>query len=68
MAKYFVNSQPQPNRDHEVHVQGCAHMPAPQHAIPLGEHVVCQTAVAKAKIRYPTANGCFYCCRPCHTS
>lgn len=68
MAQYFVNNQQQPNGDNEVHVAGCRYMPAPANAVPLGNHLVCQTAVTQAKIRFPRANGCFYCCRPCHTS
>lgn len=68
MAQYVVNKNAQPNGDHEVHRAGCIYMPAPQHQHPLGDHVVCQTAVAKAKLVYPRSNGCAYCSPNCHTT
>lgn len=68
MAKYFVNRNAQPNGDHEVHREGCRYMPLPQNRDPLGEHVMCQTAVNQARVRYPRANGCATCSPTCHTS
>lgn len=66
MAAYFVNRNAQPNGDHEVHVSGCPHMPEPENCLPLGDFDDCRPAVAKAKRIYPSADGCYNCCNPCH--
>ncbi len=67
MARYLVNTNPQPNGDHEVHTTSCGHLPNLTNRLDLGEHSTCTTAVAAAKRYYPTANGCYYCANPCHT-
>lgn len=66
MQYYCVNNVSQPNGDHEVHVQGCAYWPNSN--TPLGQHSSCHTAVAQAKRYYLKSNGCYWCCRPCHTT
>ena len=70
MASYYVNKNAQTNGDHEVHVSGCTYLPAPANRAYLGEFTSCVPAVAEAKRQrlWPRVNGCFYCCRPCHTS
>ena len=68
MARYYVNKNQQANGDHEVHQEGCSFLPDVSNRESLGEHSSCDTAVAQAKRTYPTANGCFYCSRECHTS
>ena len=68
MASYYVNHNAQSNGDHEVHVSGCNWMPDPVNRQYLGEYSTCEPAVREAKKIYPQSNGCFYCCRPCHTS
>ncbi|WP_460234863.1 hypothetical protein [Aurantivibrio plasticivorans] len=68
MSCYYVNQNAQSNGDHEVHVTGCTRMPEPQNRKYLGEFTSCAPAVREAKKTYARANGCFYCCRPCHTS
>lgn len=68
MSKYYVNTNSQPNGDHEVHTEGCSRLPLPQNRKYLGEFTSCEPAVREAKKTYPTADGCFYCCRPCHNS
>ena len=65
MAAYFVNDDPQPNGDHEVHVSGCSHFPSRYTWV--GEHDGCATAVAQANRSHAPANGCYWCCRPCHS-
>lgn len=61
MAEYYVNPE-----THEVHVQTCDHFP--RNPVPLGWFSRCEDAVAEAKRRgYRRANGCYHCCRPCHT-
>lgn len=67
MARYYVNKNAQSNGDHEVHTTGCSHMPEEQNRIYLGDFSSCGPAVTEAKKRYPTADGCFYCSKPCHT-
>ncbi len=66
MAYYCVNK----NNDHEVHVlnPACSHLPDEVNRLSLGNHPTCNTAVAKAKLTYASANGCFYCATACHTS
>lgn len=66
--RYYVNKDAQSNGDHEVHVEGCAFMPNPENRKYLGEFSTCHEAVHEARTHYSQVNGCYYCCRPCHTS
>ncbi len=72
MPNFIVNSNPQPNGDHEVHntTTGCSYMPASQSQVSLGQHASCREAVATAKAKWPNnrINGCYYCCNACHTT
>lgn len=68
MEHYYVNDNTQPNGDHEVHKKDCNYLPQPQNRTSLGLHSSCYGAVADAKKKYKTANGCAYCCPACHTS
>ena len=72
MQKFIINKNQQTNGDHEVHnaTTGCSYMPNTENQIDLGYHNTCQEAVSDAKKRWPDhrINGCFYCCRACHTS
>lgn len=68
MPKYYVNSKPQTNGDHEVHVETCSRLPDYQNRVDLGFHQNCSTAVLAAKNHYAKSNGCYYCCNACHTS
>lgn len=65
MARYYVNNNSQSNGDHEVHVSGCNHMPSDTSY--LGSFTNCKDAVRAAKKIYPTADGCYWCSRECHT-
>jgi hypothetical protein len=66
MDAYYVNKNAQPNGDHEVHKDGCAWMPEPQHKMYLGYFSNCHDAVKEAKKTFPTtADGCHYCCPEC---
>jgi hypothetical protein len=67
MPNYYVNSNAQTNGDHEVHETGCTQGADPENQVSLGYHGSCHGAVAQAKQRYPTANGCAYCCEDCNT-
>ena len=68
MASYYVNTNAQPNGDHEVHRDGCGVMPAAANRKYLGEFANCYPAVAEARRIFYKANGCFYCSQECHTS
>ncbi len=67
MASYHVNRNAQPNGDHEVHVSTCTRAPDAGNQLQLGEFAACGPAVTAAQRTYRTANGCYYCCNPCHT-
>ena len=67
MADYYVCTQPQANGDHEVHTADCTYMPPPENTTRVGSFENCREAVQQAKTTYPKANGCYYCCRPCHS-
>jgi hypothetical protein len=71
MPTFIINSNQQPNGDHEVHntTTGCAYMPALANRVDLGSHLNCQSAVADAKRRWPGSkiNGGYYCANACHT-
>ena len=67
MAHFYVNTNAQANGDHEVHEQGCSFMPHASNRIYLGDFTNCHAAVREAQKTYRTANGCYYCARPCNT-
>ena len=70
MSNFIVNSNAQPNGDHEVHdlYGGCSYLPDQKNQVSLGWHSDCYGAVREANNRgYSPANGCYYCARPCHT-
>lgn len=71
MPNYCVNTNAQSNGDHEVHNTdpgACPTLPNPSNRLDLGTHLGCHSAVAKAKLAYPTADGCAHCCPLCHNS
>lgn len=68
MARYYVHTRSDEEGDYEVHREGCNWMPRDENRMYLGEFPSCQPAVAKAKLTYPDADGCYYCSRECHTS
>ena len=70
MPAFIVNTNAQSNGDHEVHntTTGCNYMPDTSNQKDLGYHASCSGAVTEAKKTYSKSNGCFYCCRACHTS
>lgn len=66
MGLYYVNVNPQPNGDHEVHVSTCERLPSTENRKYLGIFTDCKPAVIEAKKYYPKADGCYYCSNPCH--
>lgn len=66
-ARYCVNNNAQPvSNNHEVHRAGCTFWPS--NRTELGEHEMCQTAVAAARCIHSDVNGCYICSRECHTT
>jgi len=66
MKFYYVNKNAQANGDHEVHTDGCTHLPDVKNREDLGSFDNCKDAVKKAKKIYPKADGCYYCLKECH--
>lgn len=65
MPAYYVNNNAQPTGEHEVHVETCSFFPSDRTY--LGSYDSCAPAVAKANETHSPADGCYHCCRPCHT-
>lgn len=70
MEHYYLNDNQQNNGDYEVHTDTCNWLPLPSNRIYLGYFSNCRDAVTKAKQLYPyrKINGCYFCCKECHTS
>ena len=67
MPRYCVDGESQPNGDHVVHnLESCSHLPDRASRLDLGEHESCIDAVAKARVLYKQANGCWICSRACY--
>jgi len=65
--KVYVNDKAQANGDHEVHHQDCVFLPSFVNRTYLGEFSSCKPAVAAARKKYRTADGCRTCSRECHS-
>lgn len=68
MAYYYVNKNAQSNGDHEVHKYDCSFLPGSENRLYLGNYDSCKPAVTEAKKNYAKSNGCYYCCRECHST
>jgi len=74
MPNFIINNNQQPSGDYEVHnsTTPCSYVSLIKNKTELGFHASCSGAVAEAKRRFPeqakSINGCFYCCRSCHTT
>ncbi len=68
MERYYVNDNPQPNGDHEVHVEGCSFLKLANSTTYLGRFSDCKPAVEEAKKIYPKSDGGAFCCPKCHKS
>ena len=67
MDTYYVNSNAQPNGDHEVHKAGCRWLPEANNRVYLGAFDGCLPAVLAARAYYGQVNGCVHCSPACHT-
>lgn len=68
MPFYVINLNAQPgSRDNEVHEKACSFIQQSRNLKDLGFHFSCHDAVLGAKRQgYRNADGCYYCCHPCH--
>ncbi len=67
MEYYYVNKKAQATGEHEVHKTGCVYLPSVDNRIYLGQFSNCADAVREARKHYSNVDGCYHCCRPCHT-
>ena len=67
MPDYYVNTNPQPTGEHEVHQKHCSHPALDIHKHQLGSFTNCFDAVLAARKIYGNVDGCAYCCPICHT-
>lgn len=65
--KYYVNTSAQPTGEHELHREGCPYLVLINEAIFLGEFSSCADALVVAQRLYSNVDGCYHCCRECHT-
>jgi hypothetical protein len=68
MKNYYMNNNPQINRDHEVHTDDCPYFKYILSKKYLGTFHNCSPAVEEAKKTYSKSNGCKTCCSACHIS
>lgn len=67
--KYYVHTLTDAQNDHEVHTETCFRLPDASNRQELGEFNSCEPAVRAARnLGYTRVNGCYWCCRNCHTS
>ncbi len=67
MKHYYVNKNAQTTGEHEVHTYDCLYLPDVNNRIYLGYFDSCKQAIQAAKKYYNNVDGCYYCCRLCHT-
>lgn len=67
MEQYYVNRIAQSKGEHEVHTSSCSFLPSSENRIYLGLFSSCAEAKLEARKYYLNVDGCYYCCKPCHT-
>lgn len=67
MNHYYVNKNVQTTGEHEIHTYDCSYLPDANNRIYLGYFDGCKQAIQAAKKYYNNVDGCYYCCRLCHT-
>lgn len=65
---FYVNSNAQPNGDHEVHRSGCSWLPSAENRVYLGCFSTSREAVNAAREYYRQVDGCCFCCPESHHS
>jgi len=66
---YYFNKNLDDKGNHEVHEKGCSHMPDLNNRELIGYETDCESAIRRAKRDTGKTNfdGCYWCCRECHT-
>ena len=64
---YYVNENADDEGDHEVHKTDCYWLTLVTDSSYVGDFSTCDDAVAEARKKYATANGCEHCSEECHT-
>jgi len=65
---YFYNGIDE-HGNHEVHTESCKYLPSESNRTYIGRFNSCKEAIEDAEAKFPTQSfdGCFWCCRECHT-
>ena len=63
---FYVNSNAQPNGDHEVHRSDCSWLPSAENRVYLGCFSTSREAVNAARKYYRQVDGCCFCCPESH--
>ena len=68
MKRYYVETavQDKAKKEHQVHKEGCSHLPHKSSIEYIGEFDNCLDAVVEAARHYNSVNGCKYCCPHYH--
>lgn len=66
---YYYNKNIDRRGNHEVHIETCAYLPDRNNRVYIGYESNCRAAIQRAIRETGQSNfdGCFYCCRECHT-
>ena len=69
MSNYYFNIYADINGYYEVHSEDCSFLPSELNRQYLGIYSSCEDAISYARTNYPDKkfDGCYYCCRECHT-
>ena len=69
MDFYYFNDHVDVHGNHEVHTGDCKYLPSSSNRTLIGYYSSCADAIAVALVEHPnySFDGCFYCCRECHT-
>ena len=66
---YYYNKNLDNKGNHEVHTKDCSHLPNYDNRVMIGYESDCKSAIDRAKSETGRQNfdGCYWCCRECHT-
>lgn len=66
---YYFHNTVDTHGNHEVHTKECSYFPNIENATYIGYEKSCSDAIDRAKQEHPfkSFDGCYFCCRPCHT-
>lgn len=66
---YYFNKITDGKGKHEVHTKSCTFLPKEENRTYIGQYSDCANAILMAKLKYPGKkfDGCYFCCKSCHT-